>query len=103
MSIKVRDPLGITVLLTEERLLHIVYRHPELRDKEHLILEAVRRPSELYEDDRGCFHSIARLEAVSDYLVVIYCQEGGVGIIGTSYFISRRRKERRYRWFRRLI
>ncbi len=55
MSIKVRDPLGIVVLLTEERLLHIIYRHPSR------------------------------------------------AIIRTSYFISRRRKERRYRWFRRLI
>ena len=55
VSIKVRDPLGIVVLLTEERLLHIIYRHPSR------------------------------------------------AIIRTSYFISRRRKERRYRWFRRLI
>ncbi len=103
MSIRVKDPLGITVLLTGERLLHIIYRHPELRGREHLILEAVRRPLELYEDDRGCFHTISRSEVVSDYLVVIYCKEGEVGIIRTAYFISKRRKERRYRWFRRLI
>lgn len=49
------------------------------------------------------FHTIARSEVVSDYLVVIYCKEGEVGIIRTAYFISKRRKERRYRWFRRLI
>ncbi|MCD6244719.1 MAG: hypothetical protein J7J65_05760 [Candidatus Korarchaeota archaeon] len=103
MSIKVRDPLGTTVLLREERLLHIIYRHPELKNREHLILDAVRNPLELYKDDRGCFHSIAESDVISDYLVVIYCREGEVGIIRTSYFISRRRKERRYRWFRRLI
>ncbi len=48
-------------------------------------------------------HSIAESKVISDYLVVIYCMEGGIGIIRTSYFISRRRKERRYKWFRRLI
>ena len=90
--------------MTEERLLHIIYRHPELRGKENMILKAVKDPKELYEDRRGCFHSIFESEVVSDYLVVIYCdEEEGIGIIRTSYFISRRRKERRYRWFKRLI
>ncbi len=89
--------------MTEERLFHIIYRHPELKGKENLILKAVEEPKELYEDRRGCFHSIAKSEVVSDYLVVIYCEEEGIGIIRTSYFISRRRKERRYKWFKRLI
>ncbi len=89
--------------MTEERLLHIIYRHPELKGKENLILKAVKDPKELYEDRRGCFHSILESEVVSDYLVVIYCEEEGIGIIRTSYFTSRRRKERRYRWFKRLI
>jgi hypothetical protein len=40
----VQDPLGRTVLLTDERWTHIATRHPEISGLEADVLEAVRAP-----------------------------------------------------------
>lgn len=99
----VRDFRNFRVGLTERRLGHIFYRHPELRNKSALILEAVSEPDELYLDPGGGYHAVKMVErAPADFLVVVYVTVDEEGDIRTAYYISKERKERRYRWFRRL-
>jgi hypothetical protein len=94
---------GVNVVLSEERWRHIVLRHPEMKGKSDLILSAVSNPDEAYLDSTGAIHSLKRLiSSVSDYLVVIYNRIGEEGYIRTAYYTSSRRKDRRYRQFRKL-
>jgi len=94
---------GTRVLFTEKRWKHIVLRHPELENKLSLILDAVANPDEVYVDQTGAFHALKRLhEEVSDYLIVIYCKENGEGYIRTAFYTSCRRKNRRYKQFKKL-
>lgn len=77
----VRDFRNFRVGLTERRLGHIFYRHPELRNKSALILEAVSEPDELYLDPGGGYHAVKTVEqAPADFLVVVYVtdDEGGM-------------------------
>jgi len=96
---------GTLVMLSESRWEHIVARHPELDGKKDLILEAVSNPDEVYVDARGAFHALKMTpDGVSDYIVVIYevIAGTGKGFIRTAYFLSLKRKKRRYRWLRKL-
>jgi len=94
---------GKRVLVSEERWKHIVLRHPELEDNIAKILAAVTNPDEVYVDSTGAVHILKRLtHEISDYLVVIYRKEDGECYIRTAYYTSSRRKERRYKRFRRL-
>jgi len=94
---------GTMVVLSEERWKHIVLRHPELEDKITKVLDTVTNPDEVYVDPMGAIHTLKRLfYEVSDYLVIIYHKENGEGYIRTAYYTSSRRKERRYKRFRRL-
>jgi len=94
---------GTKVWLTEERRKHIVLRHPELEDKLALILDAIANPDEVYIDVSGAFHSLKKLVGeVSDYLVVIYLKENREGYIRTAFYTSYRRKNRRYKLFKKL-
>jgi hypothetical protein len=94
---------GVEVALSEERWRHIVFRHPELKDKMSLVLNAVSDPDEAYVDASFAVHVLKRLVGeASDFLVVIYSVEGGRGYIRTAYYTSKRRKARRYRLFRKL-
>ena len=93
---------GTEVTLSEERWKHIVFRHPELKDKMRLVLSVVSGPDEAYVDASTAVHVLKRVGGVSDFLVVIYSVEGGRGYIRTAYYTSSRRKARRYRLFRKL-
>ncbi|MEM2975814.1 MAG: hypothetical protein QW821_05295 [Candidatus Bathyarchaeia archaeon] len=94
---------GTKILLTEERWKHIVLRHPELENKLTLILETVANPHEVYMDVSGTFHALRRLSGeLSDYLVVIYSKENKEGYIRTAFYTNYRRKDRRYKQFKRL-
>jgi len=94
---------GVEVVLSEERWRHIVFRHPELKDKQRLVLNAISNPDEAYVDATRAVHVLKRLVGeASDFLVVIYSVEGGRGYIRTAYYTSKRRKARRYRLFRKL-
>jgi hypothetical protein len=93
---------GTRVVLSEERWRHIVFRHPELKDKKGLVLSAVSDPDEVYVDASGAVHVLKRVGVVSDFLVVIYSGEGQRGYIRTAYYTSNARKTRRYRLFRKL-
>lgn len=63
---------GTVVVLKQERLRHIVFRHPELKNGAALILFAVSHPDEVYIDPTGAFHALKRVSEISDYIVVIY-------------------------------
>ena len=94
---------GKKVVLSEERWRHIVFRHPELKDKAGLVLSVISCPDEAYVDGSGAVHVLKRLVGdVSDFVVVIYGVEGGRGYIRTAYLTSNLRKTRRYRAFRKL-
>lgn len=88
---------------SEERWKHIVLRHPKLKNKRALVLDAVANPNEVYIDKIGAIHSLKRLtNEVSDYLVVIYYRENEEGYIRTAYYTSHSRKDRRYQLFKKL-
>jgi len=94
---------GTKVFLTNERWKHIILRHPELENKINRALETVSHPDEAYADPAGAIHALKRLiHEVSDYLVVIYHKENREGYIRTAYYTNLRRKQRRYRRFKRL-
>ena len=94
---------GTEVLLTEERWKHIVMRHPEFDNKIARVMDAVSNPGEVYLDPTDAIHALKRLfHEISDYLVVIYHKEDREGYIRTAYYTSSRRKERRYKGFKRL-
>jgi hypothetical protein len=94
---------GTRVVLSEERWRHIVFRHPELKDKAGLVLSAVANPDEAYVDGSGAVHVLKDLVGeVSDFVVVIYSVDAERGYIRTAYLTSNVRKTRRYRAFRKL-
>ncbi|KPV64018.1 MAG: hypothetical protein AOA66_0469 [Candidatus Bathyarchaeota archaeon BA2] len=94
---------GTRILLSEERWKHITLRHPELEDKMAKVLAAVANPDEVYVDPIEAVHVLKRLtHEISDHLVVIYRKEDGECYIRTAYYTSSRRKERRYKRFKRL-
>lgn len=92
---------GTRVILKPERWRHIILRHPELKNADRLILEAVAHPDEVYVDPTGAYHALKRISTVSDFIVVIYSVEDE-GYIRTAYYTSKTRKTRRYREFRKL-
>ena len=92
---------GTRVILSSERWQHIVLRHPELKDEQPLILKAIATPDEVYVDPTGAVHALKRVNAVTDYLVVIN-SVNGEGYIRTAYYTSNERKARRYKTYRRL-
>ena len=95
--------MGFKVILTKERWEHIIARHPELEDKIEKILETVMRPDEAYEDPTGAIHVLKRqIGDVSDYFVVIYIKEKENFYIRTAYYTSLKRKQRRYKRFKKL-
>jgi len=76
-------------------------QHPLKRHR--LVLDAVANPDEVYIDVARAFHALRRLYGgVSDYLIVIYCKENSEGYIRTAFYTSYRRKNRRYKQFKRL-
>jgi hypothetical protein len=80
---------GTRVLLTEDRRKHIALRHPELEDKQALVLDVVASPNEVYVDAGGMFHALKKLLGeISDYVVVIYFVEDGEGYKRTAYYTS---------------
>src|SRR3990172_4316273 len=94
---------GTRVVLSDERWRHVVFRHPELKERGNLVLSAISGPDEAYVDGSGAVHVLKRLAGeVSDFVVVIYGVEGGRGYIKTAYYTRKVRKTRRYRAFRKL-
>ena len=94
---------GSEFVISRRRWLHILDRHAELGALKTAILETASSPDELFADPRGTLHLVKTLkEASSDFLIVIARKMGSKTYLVTAYFMNGRRKERRYRKFRKL-
>ncbi|MEM3109383.1 MAG: hypothetical protein QW569_06550 [Candidatus Bathyarchaeia archaeon] len=101
-DMKLKSFDGIITLLTSSTWEHIIFKHPELKGKRKLIIEALKNPDEVFLDLKGSLYILKRVDLVSDYLVIVCGEDVGGRFIKTAYFSSLRRKERYYKWFRRL-
>lgn len=91
-------------IITRRRWLHIVDRHKELGTMIEKVKNAASAPDEVFVDPRGVLHLVKSLKnAQTDFLVLIARQSGSETYLITAYLTSARRKERRYRKFRRLL
>jgi len=100
-SLTVTTPDGKKITLTMDDWLHVRFRHPEVGGNPNALLQIVAKPEELYKDKRGGIHALKRIDE-EHFLVVIYELEDREGYIRTAYFISDKRKRRRYRALRSL-
>ena len=72
MSIRIRDVRGLSIVLTEERLDHIVESHPELADAKRLIEETLGAPETI-------------VESVSDARVNLYYRYYYATVVGDKH------------------
>jgi hypothetical protein len=94
---------GTDFIISKRRWAHILDRHPELAAMKGLILDAASHPNEAFQDPRGSVHLVKSLEAgESDYLVLILRKEGVKDYLVTAYLMGDKRKQRRYRKFKKL-
>ena len=108
----VKSKSGALIRLTTKQWEHIVTARPELGDFMKEVLSAVEQPDEVLEPPQRVkpqLHAVKRFRRLSDVglsqnLVVVYrettLQEG---FIITAFPISDKRKERMYRFWRRLF
>lgn len=90
-------------IVTRRRWLHILDRHAELRDMMKTVLTTASVPDEVFMDQRGTLHLVKRLRGmVSDFLVVIARKSDSKTYLVTAYYMNSKRKERRYRKFKKL-
>lgn len=90
-------------IVTRRRWLHILDRHVELRDMMRVVLSAASVPDEVFIDKRGALHLVKSLRGmVSDFLVVIAQKSDSKTYLVTAYYMNSKRKERRYRKFKKL-
>ncbi len=93
---------GSRFILTKRRWLHIVDRHGELRTLLESIGFAAESPDEIFTDSRGMSHLVKRLhDAPSDFLILIARKETSTTYLVTAYLMGSKRKERRYRKFKK--
>jgi len=88
------------IIFTEDDYKRLVEKHKELDGYRDEIINTLKKPDEIYVDERNGYHYIREVKGISDYLVVIYILREGKGFIKTSYFINSGRKRRRYKWLR---
>ncbi len=89
-------PSGKRITLTRDDWLHVRFRHPEVGTNPTRLLEAISRPDELFQDQRGGLHALKRVDR-NHSLVVIYEFVGeDRGLIRTAFIINEKRKKRRY-------
>jgi hypothetical protein len=98
----VRSRNSIPVRLTEERWLHIISRHPEMRDQRDRVLEILVAPEMIQEGDFGELLAVRfypETPLTSKFLVVAYREVSAEdGFILTSYLSSRPLTRRRTIW-----
>jgi hypothetical protein len=89
----VRSRNGVPVRLTDERWLHIISRHPEMRELRDRVLETLASPEMIQQGDFGellAFHFYPETPLTSKFLVVAYREVSAEdGFILTSYLSSR--------------
>ena len=94
---------GAEFVISKRRWAHIIDRHSELTAMKGLIMDAASRPDEAFEDPRGSIHLVKALEAgASDYLILILRKAGVKDYLVTAYLMGAKRKNRRYRKFKKL-
>ncbi len=92
---------GTPFIIIKRRWIHVLDHHPELSDSLDIIIEAIKKPDEVYIDPRGIYHILKRARKYSDYLVVICRKHEEKTYLTTAYYTSSKRKERRYRKYTR--
>lgn len=94
---------GAEFIITRRRWLHIIDRHAELRTMLKEVVAATSEPDEVFLDPRESLHIIKRLQnAPTDFLVLIARKKASKTYLITAYLVGLKRKERRYRKFRKL-
>lgn len=86
---------GVAIRLTDERWQHIISQHPELKDKQSLIVETVENPERVLDGGHGQLIAVRSI-AKRKWLLVVYreLKTGGSildGFIVTAFFNSRLR------------
>jgi hypothetical protein len=98
----VRSISGVPIRLTEERLLHVVRRHPEMADQQDRILETVTSPDYVQEGDSGTLIAVESYPTTplsQKSCAVVYREVSEVdGFIVTAYFTGRPASWRRMIW-----
>jgi hypothetical protein len=61
ISRTVRTHDGLEVMLSRRTWKHIMTRHPELKSKIELVLEAISNPDEVYVDETNARHALKRV------------------------------------------
>ena len=94
---------AMEVIVDDERWRHVLDRHPELKEMLDAVNEAISAPDEAFVDVHGAVHLIKRLRGgPSDFLVAVVRRSGPKVRLITAYCTNERRKERRYRKFKKL-
>ena len=95
---------GIPIRLNNERWIHIMERHPELRTEMNKILETISNPDFVQEGDWDELIAIKyykKTPLTSKYLLVVYKEISNMdGFVITSYFTTKPAKWRRLIWHR---
>lgn len=82
---------GAKIKLTNERIEHIIHKHPEIRPYLDQVIGAVEKPDLLIQGELGAIKALKFYESLhvgSKYMVVPYREEGSEGFIITAYFTS---------------
>ncbi|MDD5673841.1 MAG: hypothetical protein PHC61_06750 [Chitinivibrionales bacterium] len=99
----VKSVHGVPIRVTHERLDHIYDRHPEMRDKNDLIISAIGEPDIVQEGDFGTQMGVKAVpgEKPSKYIIVIYKELSAEdGFLLTSYFTRKPVEWRNVLWKR---
>ena len=101
-----RDDFGenkTSEVVDDGRWRHVLDRHPEMKEMRDDVNEAIRAPDEAFLDAQGAVHLVRKLRGgPSDFLVVVVRRgESQVRLI-TAYCTNQKRKQRRYRKFKKL-
>jgi hypothetical protein len=92
----------IPVRLTDERWMHIIKRHPEMKDQKDKILETVENPQYILEGDYGELLAVRFFKETpltQKFLIVIYKEVSEYdGFILTAYFTRKPSTHRRLIW-----
>ena len=92
----------VPIRLTDERIQHIIKRHPEMNSQIEKIKDTVEKPDLILEGDYGTLMAIKffRNTPLTDkFLVVIYKEVNKTdGFILTAYFTTQFSKRRKIVW-----
>lgn len=101
---KISKALGATeVVVDDERWRHVLDRHPELKEMLDAVNEAISAPDEAFVDVHGAVHLVRRLRGgPSDFLAAVVRRSGPKVHLIAAYCTNEKRKERRYRKFKKL-